>query len=60
MTANTKCTGMFEKKPEQFHSTLHQDCFGCQRKAVRESSSNHGFYQSPSALFKDGKCEARK
>ena len=60
MTENTKCTGMFEKIPNQFGSQLHHDCFGCKRKQIRESSSHHGFYLQPSSLFKDDKCEAKK
>lgn len=60
MTDQKKCTGMFQKKPEQFHSQLHDDCVGCQRKAVRDRSDHHGFFISPVALFKDGKCQARR
>lgn len=58
MTKNKKCTGRFDPVP--FGSVLHHDCHGCQRKAVRTHSNHHGFYLSPVALFKDGKCEARK
>jgi hypothetical protein len=55
---NKKCTGRYDPVP--FGTKMHQDCFGCQRKAVRENSSHNGFYQSPSSPLKDDKCEAKK
>lgn len=59
MTENKKCTGYYVKPPTQFHSQLHQNCFGCQRKAVRPGSSHNGFILSPPSLFVDDVCLGR-
>lgn len=54
-----RCTGRFDRASTGWGVELHAHCFGCLRKAVRKTSSHHGFVVSPVTLWVDGVCLGR-